>query len=312
MQVLFWHAMYHMKLGSMAGAPARPARREIIMSIASRSVRVLGALLVGAWAFQRDVRLTAVQPSTTRSTVVAELFTSEGCSSCPPADAVLSQLVLGQPVEGAEVLALGEHVDYWDRLGWRDPFSSALYSSRQSNYDARVFHRHEVYTPQFVVDGRLERVGSDISAVHRAIKQAAQAPKAAVDVAAVRADDRDLHVDLHVNVPASLTLRESADVLVAIAEDNLATEVRRGENGGRTLRHSAVVRSLTTVGTLSAHERTWSTSASLPIAPEWKPANLRVISFLQERASRRIVGAGSAPKGGFQAADVRSPAPPPF
>ena len=80
------------------------------MSIANRSVWVLGALLLGAWAFQRDVRLTAAQPSTTGSIVVAELFTSEGCSSCPPADAVLSQLVLGQPVEGAEVLALGEHV----------------------------------------------------------------------------------------------------------------------------------------------------------------------------------------------------------
>jgi hypothetical protein len=299
----------------MATAPARPARREIIMSIASianRSIWVLGALLVGAWAAQPGIRLTAAQPPTTRPIVVAELFTSEGCSSCPPADAVLSQLVLGQPVEGAEVLALGEHVDYWDQLGWRDPFSSALYSRRQSNYDAQVFHRHELYTPQFVVDGRLERVGSDIGAVHRAIKQAAQAPKAAVDVAAVRADDRDLHVEVHVTVPTSLTLRESADVLVAIAEDNLVTEVRRGENGGRTLRHSAVVRSLTTVGTLSAHEHTWSTSASLPVAQEWKPANLRIVSFLQERASRRIVGAGSAPRGGFQAAGVRSSAPPAF
>ena len=212
------------------------------MSTASKSVGVLGTLLVSAWAFQPAVRLTAALPSTTRAIVVAELFTSEGCSSCPPADAVLSQLVLGQPVESAEVLALGEHVDYWDRLGWKDPFSSALYSSRQSNYDDHVFHRHEVYTPQFVVDGRLERLGSDIGAVHRAIKQAAQDPKASVDVAAARASERALHVDVHVNVPASLTLRENADVLVAIAEDNLVTEVRRGENGGRTLRHNAVVR----------------------------------------------------------------------
>jgi hypothetical protein len=169
------------------------------MSIASRSVWVVGALLVCAWALQRDVRLTAALPSTTTSIVVAELFTSEGCSSCPPADALLRQLVIGQPVVGVEVLALGEHVDYWDRLGWRDPFSFAMYSSRQSNYDARVFHRNEVYTPQLVVDGRLERVGSDISAVHQAIKQA-QAPKAAVDVGAVRANDRDLQVDVHVNV----------------------------------------------------------------------------------------------------------------
>ncbi len=174
------------------------------MSIANRSVWVVGVLVVGACAFQRDVRLTAAQASTTKSIVVAELFTSEGCSSCPPADAVLSQLVLGQPVAGVEVLALGEHVDYWDRLGWRDPFSSAL------------------------------------------------------------------------------------------TENNLLTEVRRGENGGRTLRHSAVVRSLNPVGTLSPHERTWSTGVSAPVAPEWKPPNLRVISSLQERESRRIIGAGSA------------------
>ena len=91
-----------------------------------------------------------------------------------------------------------------------------------------------------------------------------------------------------------MTLRESADVLVAIAEDNLATEVRRGENGGRTLRHSAVVRSSTSVGALSPDEQMWSTNASMLVDPTWKPANLRIISFLQERESRRIVGAGSA------------------
>jgi hypothetical protein len=157
-----------------------------------------------------------------------------------------------------------------------------------------VFHRNEVYTPQLVVDGRLERVGSDIGAVQRAITQAARAPKAAVDVSVLSANGRDLHVDVHVDVPPSLTLIESADVLVAITEDNLVTEVRRGENGGRTLRHSAVVRSLTSVGTVAPHERTWSTSASVPVAPELKTANLRIVSFLQERASRRIVGAGAA------------------
>jgi hypothetical protein len=264
------------------------------MSVANGSAWMIGALVVGAWAFHRDVGPPAGQPSTATSIVVAELFTSEGCSSCPPADAVLSQLVLRQPVAGVEVLALEEHVDYWDRLGWRDPFSSALYSSRQSNYDAHVFHRQEVYTPQLVVDGRFERVGSDITAVERAITQAAHAPKAAIDVAALRTNDRDLRVDIHVTVPPSLTLREGADVLVAIVEDNLATEVRRGENGGRTLRHSAVVRSLISVGTLSPDEYVWATNASMPVDPAWKPANLRTISFLQERDSRRIVGAGAA------------------
>jgi hypothetical protein len=252
------------------------------------------AAVLATTVFGDNVRLRAAPESVPRRTVVVELFTSEGCSSCPPADAALSELVLRQPVAGVEVLALGEHVDYWDRLGWRDPFSSVTHSIRQSDYDAHVFHRNEVYTPQLVVDGRLERVGSDISAVQRAITQAAQAPKAAVDVSVLRANGRDLHVDVRVDVPPSLTLIDSADVLIAITEDNLVTEVRRGENGGRTLRHSAVVRTMTSVGTLAPHERAWSTIASVAVAPEWKPANVRVVGFLQERESRRIVGAGSS------------------
>src|SRR6267142_3420791 len=135
------------------------------------------AVLLATTVFGDRVRAEAADGSAPRRMVLVELFTSEGCSSCPPADAVLSELVLRQPVAGVEVLALGEHVDYWDRLGWRDPFSSAMFSARQSNYDARVFHRNEVYTPQLVVDGQLERVGSDVSAIQRAINQAAHAPK---------------------------------------------------------------------------------------------------------------------------------------
>jgi hypothetical protein len=275
--------------GSLSRAPA-----GVIVSVAKKLVPVLALLLVAGWTFHRDVRATAVQPSTPKATVVVELFTSEGCSSCPPADAALTRLVVQQPVAGVQVLALGEHVDYWDRLGWRDPFSSAAYSARQSTYDSQVFHRNEVYTPQLVVDGQLERVGSDVDAVQRAVKQVAQAPKAIVDVAAIRDGERALRVNVHVTVPPSLDLRDGADVVVAITEDNLATEVRRGENRGRTLRHSAVVRRLTAIGTLALGEREWSTSASVPLAADWSAANIRVISFLQERESRRIVGAGSA------------------
>jgi hypothetical protein len=264
----------------------------VIVSAAKKLVPVLGLLLVGGWTLHRDVRAAAVQPSA-KPIVVVELFTSEGCSSCPAADAALTRLVVQQPVVGVQVLALGEHVDYWDRLGWRDPFSSAAYSARQSTYDSHVFHRNEVYTPQLVVDGQLERVGSDVEAVQRAVKLAAQSSKALVDVATVRASDRNVRVNVHVTVPASLTLRENADVVIAITEDNLATEVRRGENRGRTLRHSAVVRSLTAIGTLSPGEREWSNRVSVSLATDWTATNVRIIGFLQERASRRIVGAGA-------------------
>jgi Protein of unknown function (DUF1223) len=133
---------------------------------------------------------------------------------------------------------VGECAFVWDRLGWRDPFSSAAYSNRQSVYDARVFYRHEVYTPQLVIDGQLERVGSDVDAVQRAIKQAAQAPKAVVEVAAVRAGERALRVNVHVTVPPTLVLRDSADVVVAITEDNHTEEgVLRGIGDGAGQSH---------------------------------------------------------------------------
>ena len=268
------------------------------MSADIRWMFAFSVLLAGTSALGHGLRPGAAPASAPRTIVIAELFTSEGCSSCPPADDVLSQLAHRQPVPGVEVLALGEHVDYWDRLGWRDPFSSPAFSARQSNYDARVFHANRVYTPQLVIDGQLERVGSDARAVQRAIEQAAKTPKTAVGVAATRTgDQRGLRVELRGDTPDGPAIDDTVDALVAVIEDNLATEVRRGENGGRMLKHSAVVRSLTTVGTLSSREPTWSMNASVPWDQGWKPADVRVIGFLQERQSRRIVGAGSASLG---------------
>jgi hypothetical protein len=266
---------------------------NVIMRTGIQLACAFGVLLVGTHVYG-DGGGVAAAPVPTRTVVVAELFTSEGCSSCPPADDVLSRLVQGQPVTGVEVLALGEHVDYWDQLGWRDPFSSAALTARQSEYEARVFHTGSIYTPQLVVDGRLECVGSNVNAIQRTISQAAQAPKADVGVTLVRATDRALQVEVHVTVPPNLAIRDAADVLVAVTESNLVSNVRRGENQGRTLQHSAVVRSLTTVGVLTPQEHTFSTTVSVSWAPEWKSANVRVVSFAQERQSRRIVGAGSA------------------
>src|SRR5256885_1446897 len=102
--------------------------------------------------------------------VLLELFTSEGCSSCPPADAVLARLHQKQPVPGVQLLVLSEHVDYWNDLGWRDPYSDALFSDRQSRYGGRT------YTPQAVVDGRVDVLGSDEEGIIRAARGAAQEP----------------------------------------------------------------------------------------------------------------------------------------
>jgi hypothetical protein len=263
------------------------------MSIDVRWVLAAGAMLTASFA-EGPHRIAGQAQSPQAVTVVAELFTSEGCSSCPPADDVLSDLVLHQPVPGVEVLALAEHVDYWDRLGWRDRFSSAAFSARQSDYDARVFRTDRIYTPQLVVDGQWQVVGSDAAAVRKAIRRAAGVPKATVTVDAARVPARrEVRVGLNVSVPANLALQR-ADVLVAVVEDNLVTDVRRGENSGRKLRHTGVVRSLTTIGALAEDERLWSATVSVSIDADSKPENLRVIAFLQERDTRRILGAAAA------------------
>jgi hypothetical protein len=222
--------------------------------------------------------------------VMVELFTSEGCSSCPPADDVLTRFITTQPVSGVIVVALGEHVDYWDRLGWRDPFSSASLTSRQTQYGATVFRTGNIYTPQMVIDGRLEGIGSDFGAIRKAVLEAARTPKANITVSARREGD-DVRVNL--SVDAQVPGKEPADVTVAITEDRLVTAVRRGENGGRTLRHSAVVRSMTTVGELMPGNLTFKKSVSSALARDWKSENLRLVAFVQERQSRRIVGVGT-------------------
>jgi hypothetical protein len=225
--------------------------------------------------------------------VLIELFTSEGCSSCPPADRLLSRLASEQPVPGIEVIALGEHVDYWDRLGWPDRFSSAEFTARQRDYGARVFATSTIYTPQLVIDGKFERVGSRERSVLAAIEQAGRAPKAAVNVRAdpVRGALVPIIVDIAIDRP--LERDGPADVMLAVIEDALATEVERGENRGRTLAHSSVVRRLESAGQIDAGQSAAALTANLPVDDEWRLENVRIVAFVQERGSRAVLGAAS-------------------
>ena len=233
-------------------------------------------------------------PPSGHAVVVAELFTSEGCSSCPPADAVLGTLVRDQPVPSVEVVGLGEHVDYWDHLGWRDPYSSRSFSNRQVDYDSRVFRSSPVYSPQLIIDGQYEAVGSDIAAIRKAIVRAANSPKVPMHVDASIKDAGQITVLVQVNSWPGATLREPGDVVVAITQDRVSDDVPRGENRGRHLTHSAVVRSLAVVGSIPGPATAFGTNTSLTIDPEWSMQDLHVTAFVQERGSRRILGAGSA------------------
>jgi hypothetical protein len=224
------------------------------------------------------------QTSGKRVPVIVELFTSEGCSSCPPADEALSKLERTQPVAEAEVIALGEHVDYWNYIGWTDPFSSAAFSDRQNEY-MTAFGRDGAYTPQMVVDGKAEFVGSNWSKAIAAIAEAARAPKAEVQISSAAKSADSISIDVRAtNLPISEGV---VDFMLGITETDLASQVSRGENAGRRLQHRTVVRKLLQIGT------GLTGNSTVTLEKNWKRENLRAVAFLQERKTRRILGASS-------------------
>ena len=217
--------------------------------------------------------------------MVVELFTSEGCSSCPAADAALRELARAQSVPGVEVIVLGEHVDYWNRLGWKDGFSAPAYTERQRQY-ATGFGSGS-YTPQAVVNGRYELVGSRTAELAATIAKAAKAPQAAVAVAVAGGTARVRVSSVPAGTPAT-------EVLLAITESGLASQIGRGENTGLLLQHAAVVRQLLPLGKVAADGTFTASPALSTLAADWKRPNLRVVALVQEVASRRIVGAAAA------------------
>jgi hypothetical protein len=230
-------------------------------------------LAVAAFAFVLAANAEQRRP------VLLELFTSEGCSSCPPADALLEELDKTQPVAGTEILVLSEHVDYWDQIGWRDRFSSPLFTARQRSYGDR-FHLDEVYTPQIVVDGSAEVLGSDKGAVLRAVKQAGPADKVVVSLTALPNARAAVKID-----PLPASLKGDATVFVALADVEDTSDIRSGENKGRRLHHVSVVRSLTAVGKVTAKD-----GFTKELALGDHPEHMRLIAFVQEAKQGRILG----------------------
>jgi len=246
-------------------------------------------LLASSMRFIRAARTLSIPPPTdevVRAPVLVELFTSEGCSSCPPADALLQRLDQSQPVSTAELIVLSEHVDYWNGIGWRDPYSSHEYSERQSAYAAR-FGSGGIYTPQMVVDGRFEFVGSDERRASQAIKEAAKAPKAQAHIRLGSSDEAAI-VHVEAGPLPSTSSRLSAGVFLALADDSDESRVSRGENAGRTLQHVAVVRSLTRIGTVDSSSE-FSRDFDLKSKNH---ANLRLVVIVQEPDAGRVLGVG--------------------
>jgi hypothetical protein len=231
--------------------------------------------------------------------VLVELFTAEGCSSCPPADLLLEKMLAAQPAAGVVLVGLGEHVDYWNRSGWKDRFSSAALTKRQQQYAARS-GTDDVYTPEMVVDGGSGFVGTDIEAARRAIEQAASSPHGDLGIR-LEAESSQSN-----KVGAVVTIRslpptagdDPPDLLVAITEDGLHTDVKRGENQGRALTHAVVVRELVTVA--SATPGSAPLHATLRVDPAWHRENLKIVAFVQQRRSRRVLATAVEPLGGHR------------
>jgi len=225
-----------------------------------------------------------------RNPVLIELFTSEGCSSCPPADALLAQLDRFQPVPAADVIVLSEHVDYWDDIGWKDPYSSHQLSLRQADY-ARRFRLGEPYTPQMVVDGNSQLVGGDERQAVQAIQNAAKVDKFRISLSAPRLEGNSLTVHVEVGTTPAGAKHTPGQVWIALADDMDQSNVRRGENAGRTLTHVAVVRTLAQVGMVEGDD-TFSKDLTVSTGNA-NLRNLRVVAIVQESAAGRVLGVGS-------------------
>jgi hypothetical protein len=229
------------------------------------------------------------------SPVVLELFTSEGCSSCPPADELLAKLEKQQPVANVQVIALEEHVDYWNNDGWIDPFSGAEWTARQQDYAYTLGNRNP-YTPQLVINGHAQFPGGRTSEALQSIAGAAPEATTQVAVAPGPSDQRVQQLDISVGkLGKNARDGEAAEVWLAVTESGLHSSVSSGENAGKELQHASIVREMRKIGSAEQNKDV-SFSRELPVSlnSKWKRENLRVVVFVQEKKSRQILGAAEA------------------
>jgi hypothetical protein len=225
--------------------------------------------------------------------ILIELFTSEGCSDCPAADVLLDKLVAAQPVSGAEIIALEQHVDYWDRLGWKDRFSSAAFTNRQQVYGAR-FGTESIYTPQMVVDGASEFVGSDAGAAQRAVSKSLGAPHGTLSIKVEPSAGGRFTVSVTARDLPKPGRGDRADIIIALTEDHLKTDVKRGENHGRTLSHTGVVRQMLSIGEATSEESS-TARGEVSLAADWQRDAVKVVAFVQERRGRQVLASAAVP-----------------
>ena len=229
--------------------------------------------------------LSATLSAFSQQPIVIELFTSEGCSSCPPAEAMLTKLSHQRDTKLARLVLLEEHVTYWNTPSFTDRFSDTAFTDRQSAY-VKDLHLETPYTPQIVIDGKLQTSGNRPATLEEMILQEAKVPKpAAVTLQLVSTDKLQVTVDGPVGT--------KAQVLLAVTEDSLTTEVKGGENQGRVLKHDAVVRSMESLGSLSNGRL--DKTVKIPSKSEWIRPELRAVVLVQDKYSGAMLGAATIP-----------------
>ena len=252
-----------------------------------RFFAVLATVLVLSCVFGAAQEHAAGSKDAVLHPIVIELFTSEGCSSCPPADAWVQQLDSSQPIPGAQIIVLSEHVTYWDQDGWKDPYSSVQLTRRQSNY-AQGLRISDVYTPQLILDGGVELHLNDPQQVKQAIEKAAATPAVFVRLDSIGMDAGDPGtLDGRVEVDAQ---GRGGEVYVATTLDHAESQVLRGENSGHRLKYVAVVEDIVKIGKLEKG-KSFDGKFHVKLRPGTDPANVRVVAFVQEPGLGRILGA---------------------
>lgn len=245
---------------------------------------------LGKSAQETDSTTIASAPTAELHPVLIELFTSEGCSSCPPADMLVQKLDARQPIPGAQLIVLSEHVTYWDHDGWKDPNSSPALTDRQSAYEQALGH-NTAFTPQIIVDGTEEiRNGNTPQQVEDVLEKAKTAPKIPVRIGELAVGSGNpLLLRVHIETGENFDTH-NAEIYVAVALDHVESQVLHGENGGKRLVHVAVVQELTKVGKLPRGGK-FAQDVDLKLKPGTDPKNLRLMAFVQESGNRRVLGA---------------------
>jgi hypothetical protein len=266
-----------------------PARLSLCALLFLGLIFLQKAPIVDAQSAPVENKAAASASASDAYPVFVELFTSEGCSSCPPADALLQKMDSSGAVNGGQLIVLSEHVDYWDHDGWKDPYSSASLTERQNSY-AHNFNLPAPYTPQFIVVGSTELRANEPGKANDALRAAAAAPKIPVHIADVSFDSGNPSL-LHAHINADGTSdKHNADVFVAVALDHVESQVLHGENGGRHLTHVAVVTQLVKVGKLPKG-KIFDETVQLKLNPVADPKNIRIVAFVQESGPGKLLGA---------------------